>query len=93
MRIAPPSGTGRSAVPRPPPTNERAKEIDMNWDRIERNWKQLSGKVKERWGKLTNDDLDRIKGKRDQLEGKLQDAYGIQREEARKDVDEFCKSL
>ncbi len=65
----------------------------MNWDRVEGNWKQLSGQVKERWGKLTNDDLDKIKGKREHLEGKLQEAYGIAREQASKDVDEFCKLL
>jgi len=65
----------------------------MNWDRIEGNWKQLSGKVKVRWGKLTNDDVDRIAGKREQLEGKLQELYGIAQDEAKKDVDEFCRSL
>ena len=65
----------------------------MNWDRIEGNWKQYQGKVVEKWGKLTNDDVDRLKGKRDQLEGKLQEAYGITRDQAKKDVDEFCKSL
>lgn len=43
----------------------------MNWDRIEGNWKQFSGKVKERWGKLTDDDLDVINGRREQLEGKI----------------------
>jgi uncharacterized protein YjbJ (UPF0337 family) len=65
----------------------------MNWDRVEGNWKQYQGKVVEHWGKLTHDDLDRMKGKREQLEGKLQEAYGISRDQAKKDVDEFCKSL
>jgi uncharacterized protein YjbJ (UPF0337 family) len=69
------------------------EETDMNWDRVEGNWKQFSGKVQERWGKLTNDDLDKIKGKREQLEGRLQEVYGIARDEAKKDVDEFCKSI
>ena len=62
----------------------------MNWDRIEGNWKQFKGQVKDRWGKLTKDDLDRIEGKRDKLEGKLQEAYGIGRDEAKKQVDDFC---
>ena len=43
----------------------------MDWDRIEGNWKQVKGKVKEQWGKLTDDDLDEISGRRDQLEGKI----------------------
>ena len=48
----------------------------MNWDRIEGDWKQLTGKVKEKWGKLTDDDLAVINGKREQLEGKIQERYG-----------------
>src|SRR4051794_18220633 len=48
----------------------------MDWDRVEGNWKQVKGKVKEQWGKLTDDDLNVISGKRDQLEGKLQERYG-----------------
>ena len=65
----------------------------MNWDHIESNWNQLSGKVKERWGKLSHDDLAEIRGKREHLEGKLQETYGIARDQAAKDVDEFCKSV
>lgn len=65
----------------------------MNWDRVEGNWKHYKGKIQERWGKLTNDDLDRIHGQREQLEGELQSAYGIAKEQVQKDVDEFCKSL
>lgn len=64
----------------------------MNWDRIEGNWKQYKGQIRERWGKLSDDHLDVIAGKRDQLEGKLQEAYGLTKEQAKKDVDEFCKS-
>ena len=45
----------------------------MNWDRIEGNWKQLTGKAKEQWGKMTDDDINVIAGKREQLSGKLQD--------------------
>jgi uncharacterized protein YjbJ (UPF0337 family) len=63
----------------------------MNWDQIEGNWKQLSGKAKERWGKLTDDDLTRIAGKKDQLVGVIQERYGIKKEEAQKELDEFYK--
>jgi uncharacterized protein YjbJ (UPF0337 family) len=54
----------------------------MNWDRIEGNWKQAVGKVKEQWGKLTDDDLDVVAGRRDQLAGKLQERYGLALSEA-----------
>jgi uncharacterized protein YjbJ (UPF0337 family) len=63
----------------------------MNWDQFEGNWKQLSGKAKERWGKLTDDDLTRISGKKDQLVGLIQERYGIRKEEAQKELDEFYK--
>ena len=59
----------------------------MNWDRIEGNWKQLQGKTQEQWGKLTNDDLDVIAGKRDQLAGKIQARYGVAKDEAEKQID------
>ncbi len=62
----------------------------MNWNRIEGNWKQLKGQVQERWGKLTNDDLDVIAGKRERLEGKLQERYGATSEKLKKEVDDFC---
>ena len=65
----------------------------MNWDRIEGNWKQIKGKVKERWGDLTDDDLDVIAGKRDQLSGKLQEKYGIARDEAERQVGEWSESF
>ena len=64
----------------------------MNADQIEGNWKQFSGKVKEKWGKLTDDDLTRIAGKRDQLLGVIQERYGIKKEEAQKELDAFYKS-
>jgi len=51
----------------------------MDWNRVQGNWKQLKGKVKENWGKLTDDDLDVIAGQRDQLEGKIQQRYGYSR--------------
>jgi uncharacterized protein YjbJ (UPF0337 family) len=61
----------------------------MNRDRIEGNWKIMKGKVKEQWGKLTDDDLDVIAGKRDQMIGRIQERYGCQRDEAERQVDAF----
>ncbi|WP_084565857.1 CsbD family protein [Mesorhizobium sp. LSHC440A00] len=55
----------------------------MDWNRVEGNWKQFKGKVKEQWGKLTDDDLDRIAGNRDQLEGTIQERYGIEKDRSR----------
>ena len=63
----------------------------MNSDTLQGNWKQLQGKVRERWGKLTNDHLDVIAGKMDQLVGKIQEAYGVSREDAQRQVDEFAR--
>ncbi|HEY1859153.1 MAG TPA: CsbD family protein [Gemmataceae bacterium] len=54
----------------------------MNWDRVEGNWKQVTGKVKEQWGKLTDDDLTVINGKQDQLVGRIQERYGVAKDEA-----------
>jgi uncharacterized protein YjbJ (UPF0337 family) len=58
----------------------------MNWDRIEGNWKQIKGKVKAQWGDLTDDDLDVVAGRRDQLAGKVQERYGIAKDEAERQV-------
>jgi len=58
----------------------------MNSDQLEGKWKQIKGSVKEKWGKLTDDDLDVIAGKQEQLVGKIQERYGITREEAAKQV-------
>ena len=65
----------------------------MNWDRIEGNWKQFSGKVKEKWGQLTDDDIAQISGKREQLEGKIQERYGHGKDQVKKDVDEFLNRM
>ena len=56
----------------------------MNWERIEGNWTQLQGKVVEKWGKLSDDDLDVVAGRREQLAGKVQERYGVAKEEAEK---------
>ncbi len=61
----------------------------MNWDQIHGNWKQFSGKAKETWGKLTDDDWAKIAGKRDQLLGVIQERYGIARDEAEKQLRKF----
>jgi uncharacterized protein YjbJ (UPF0337 family) len=58
----------------------------MNWDRIEGQWKQVMGRAKAQWGDLTDDDLDVVAGRRDQLAGKLQERYGLAKEEAEKQV-------
>lgn len=59
----------------------------MNWDQIEGQWKQFSGKVQAQWGKLTDDDLDVIEGNRQQLVGKIQERYGVEKEDAERQVD------
>jgi uncharacterized protein YjbJ (UPF0337 family) len=65
----------------------------MDWDRIEGNWKQFSGKVKEKWGQLTDDDLTEINGKRDQLEGVLQQRYGCAKDKAGDEIDRWSRDL
>jgi len=61
----------------------------MNSDQMKGKWKQMKGSVKERWGKLTDDDIDVIDGQHDQLIGKIQERYGIAKEAAQKQVDEW----
>lgn len=65
----------------------------MNWDQVEGKWRQYKGHVKEKWGKLTDDDIDVIDGRRQQLVGKIQERYGIARDAAEKQADEFVKAL
>jgi uncharacterized protein YjbJ (UPF0337 family) len=65
----------------------------MNWDRIEGNWRQLKGKAIQQWGKLTDDQFDRIAGKREQLVGQVQEAYGISKDEADKQVKDWESRL
>jgi len=61
----------------------------MNWDQVEGKWKQVQGTVKQKWGKLTDDDLDVIAGSRDKLVGRIQERYGIAKDEAQKQVDSW----
>jgi uncharacterized protein YjbJ (UPF0337 family) len=64
----------------------------MNWDQIEGKWKQAVGRIKTKWGKLTDDDLQVISGKRDQLVGKIQERYGMAKDEAERQVDDFSRT-
>ena len=65
----------------------------MAWDQIKGNWREFKGRVKEKWGELTDDDLDRIEGKRDQLLGILQQRYGKTRDAAEREIREFEDNL
>ena len=65
----------------------------MNWDQVEGKWKQYKGNVREKWGKLTDSDMEVIRGQRDQLVGAIQERYGIAKEAAQKQVDEFVTGL
>jgi uncharacterized protein YjbJ (UPF0337 family) len=65
----------------------------MNWDQLEGKWKQVKGSVRTRWGKLTDDDLDVIGGQKDQLVGKIQERYGIQKDEAQRQVEDWNRTL
>ena len=64
----------------------------MNWDRIEGNWKQLKGRVRERWGKLTDSDYEQIAGSRDKFVGSLQERYGYTKDKAEKELDEWMSN-
>lgn len=65
----------------------------MNWDRIEGNWKQFKGKAQQQWGNLTNDDLDVIEGRREELAGRLQERYGVAKDEAQRQIDTWLKTI
>ena len=65
----------------------------MNWDQVEGKWKEFRGQVQANWGDLTDDDLDVIKGRRTELEGRLQKIYGYAKEEAKSEVDTWLKTL
>jgi uncharacterized protein YjbJ (UPF0337 family) len=65
----------------------------MNWDRVEGNWKQFMGQARQKWGKLTDSDLQKAAGRKDELVGLIQERYGIARDEAQQQADEFAKSL
>ena len=64
----------------------------MNWDQVEGNWKQLKGQVKQKWGKLTDDDMSLLNGKKDELVGRIQERYGIAKDEAERQVDDWSRT-
>ena len=79
---------------------EELKEIALrhvsgrsHWDRIARNWKQFRDEIKHKWGKLTDEDLIAINGRRKRFEGKIQERYGYAQDRVRKDVDEWLKTF
>ena len=63
----------------------------MNWDQLAGEWKNMKGRIREQWGELTDDDMDRIGGKKDQLVGTIQSKYGLAKEETERQVDEFAR--
>jgi uncharacterized protein YjbJ (UPF0337 family) len=65
----------------------------MNWDQMAGKWKQVRGSVRQKWGKLTDDDLEQIAGNRDKFVGIIQERYGIAKDEAQKRADEWAQSL
>ena len=64
----------------------------MDWNRVEGNWKQIKGAVKQQWGKLTDDDLDQIAGQRDKFIGKVQERYGLAQDEAQRRADDWLRT-
>jgi uncharacterized protein YjbJ (UPF0337 family) len=64
----------------------------MNREQLEGQWEQLKGKARERWGQLTDDDIEQVKGRSEQLAGAIQERYGVSKEEAERQVDDFCHS-
>ncbi len=66
---------------------------EMNWNRIEGSWKQFRGKVREQWGRLTEDDVNVIEGRREKLAGKIQERYGISLNEADREIKEWLEML
>lgn len=65
----------------------------MNWNRIEGNWKQMVGRAREKWGELTDDELEQVNGNRERLAGLLQERYGIAQDEANRRIDEWADDL
>jgi uncharacterized protein YjbJ (UPF0337 family) len=71
----------------------RKRTTHMNWDQVEGKWKQLTGSARERWGKLTDDDIQTLTGQKDLLVGKIQERYGIAKAEAEKQADAWSHAL
>lgn len=62
----------------------------MNWDTVQGRWKEMKGKARQKWSKITDDEFERIAGKREELEGTLQRVYGKTKDQVKKEVDEFA---
>jgi uncharacterized protein YjbJ (UPF0337 family) len=73
-------------------TQLNIKSVPMNWDRVEGNWTEFKGKVQQKWGKLTNDDLEVVKGKRNELSGRLQQRYGYAKDQAEREIDTWLRN-
>jgi uncharacterized protein YjbJ (UPF0337 family) len=69
------------------------QEAEMNWDQVRGQWQQLQGNAKERWGKLTDDELMEVEGNRDKLEGRIQERYGYSKERVKREVDEWISDM
>ena len=65
----------------------------MNWDQIEGKWKELKGRARSSWGELTDDELDQVAGRKDELVGRIQQRYGVEREEAERQVNDWAGKL
>ena len=70
-----------------------SESIDMNWDQIAGNWKQMTGRLRQEWSKLSESDIDNAKGNRDSLIGKIQERYGVARDEAERQLREWEHKL
>jgi len=75
------------------PTAPAKQETTLNCDRVAGNWRQIKGKVQQQCGKLTNDDLNLVEGKRTELVGRIQERYGIRRDEAERQIDSWLRNL
>lgn len=65
----------------------------MNWDQVQGNWEQIKGQFRQKWAKLTDDDWELIKGKRDELSGRLRERYGFEKDAAEREIDDFTRTL
>jgi uncharacterized protein YjbJ (UPF0337 family) len=73
--------------------NPEENLIMMDWNRIEGNWKQFKGKIREKWGELTDDEIEKMAGSREQFEGKIQEKYGIGKDQAKRNVEDWLNTL
>jgi uncharacterized protein YjbJ (UPF0337 family) len=83
----------RLARSRNGPARASNRSKDMNWNQVEGQWKQMGAAIKSRWAKLTDDDLQNLSAKKDMLVGKIEERYGIMKEEAEHQVDDWLDKL